>query len=302
MKSTARNVAPQEASSLAFAEPVDDGVSLLGLFELASEAMCILGSKHEIIRSNDALADLMGCSQNFLQGSLLESCVVPSDQESLKLSLLNLPLKSSQGRCLVRILDGRNRRRCISFSLTHDQRNDSIYVIGRDCSEDIAKRRELDRRCSHDELTSLHNRRGFLSLAKERLRSATSHQNFAVFFLDLDHFKPVNDLFGHRAGDKVLVDSALRLRDCLTRNDLLARYGGDEFVICAPLKAGSEAAKIRARIQERFEELFCVEGQMRHVGVSIGVALFPEHARCLDSLVELADADMYATKRLQGKW
>ena len=132
----------------------------------------------------------------------------------------------------------------------------------------------------------------------------------AVFFLDLNSFKPINDTYGHEVGDLVLERVAERLKTLFRESDLLARAGGDEFVVAALNIVGSSDVdilvdRIKQVIGEPMEGVVINAGGAASlnsdlflsVGVSIGVALFPDHGETADQLIEFADQQMYVDKR-----
>ena len=159
--------------------------------------------------------------------------------------------------------------------------------------------RQILRLAQFDPLTGLANRRLLNDYLKRTIAlSQRRHRRFALFFLDLDGFKPVNDAWGHEAGDFVLSRLGQRLSAVLRDSDLVARVGGDEFVALA-LEVDQRpsivaiAEKLSAAVTEPFEW----EGKSLQLGVSIGIAVFPDTAADADSLMRLADAAMYEVKR-----
>nr|WP_281348234.1 GGDEF domain-containing protein [Marinobacter changyiensis] len=159
----------------------------------------------------------------------------------------------------------------------------------------------LEFRASHDSLTELPNR----SLFMDRLRLAVSQarrngQKFAVLFIDLNDFKVVNDTYGHGIGDQLLQKVAAGLKHCLREGDTLARYGGDEFMALLPsLDEKKDAATVARKLLTSLETPFHFEGcDLRvSIGISIGIALYPEDGDGAETLVERADMAMYAVKR-----
>lgn len=155
----------------------------------------------------------------------------------------------------------------------------------------------------YDELTALPNRRLLLErLSQEIARAGRNGHMGAVLFLDLDHFKTINDSLGHRVGDKLLQSVAARLRGQLRIEDTTARLGGDEFVILvteiadqAETAAGN-ARKIADGLLEMFRKPFSVEGHELHLSASIGVALFPMGQQNPEDLLQQADVAMYSAK------
>jgi len=150
-----------------------------------------------------------------------------------------------------------------------------------------------------DPLTGLPNRRIF----SERLTLEIAHawrdrQRLAVMFLDLDHFKDVNDMLGHDIGDKLLQAVAIRLRSLLRRSDTLARLGGDEFLlILSELTRVKDANKIAQKILEAFQGPFLVRSYEVYMGASIGIATYPKDGGIPDILIKRADIAMYQAKK-----
>ena len=149
----------------------------------------------------------------------------------------------------------------------------------------------------HDPLTDLPNR----MLFADRLKTALAHVKrggiMAVHYLDLDNFKPVNDRFGHSAGDSVLTDAAARLRSAVREHDTVARLGGDEFAIVQTgLHAAGDAEVLARRVMRRFRENFRIDHGEMPVGISIGIALAPYHGILSDDLLSKADHALYLAK------
>ncbi|HEY5929507.1 MAG TPA: GGDEF domain-containing protein, partial [Burkholderiales bacterium] len=119
----------------------------------------------------------------------------------------------------------------------------------------------------------------------------------AVLLVDLDRFKPINDSFGHSAGDEVLKAIGRRLRDCVRASDTVARIGGDEFVaVLDQLQAPDDAARVAQTISRALSEPFMVEGRALGISASIGLALYPAHGSDAQSLIRYADKAMYVAK------
>ncbi|HEY6444855.1 MAG TPA: GGDEF domain-containing protein [Acidobacteriaceae bacterium] len=159
---------------------------------------------------------------------------------------------------------------------------------------------ELRRQALYDELTSLPNRRLFADRLGQALAGAKRDgRGLALLYLDLDGFKPVNDRFGHAAGDRVLVEVARRLRSGVRESDTVARMGGDEFTVLLSIGLDrSHATRVANLILESLRAPIAVDSAAISLTASIGVAVFPENAQDSDTLIELADRAMYAVKRL----
>jgi diguanylate cyclase (GGDEF)-like protein len=158
---------------------------------------------------------------------------------------------------------------------------------------------QITHQAMHDDLTGLANRLNFRDQLRAALRGARERgDRLTAFYIDLDRFKPVNDEFGHDAGDEVLASVADRLLRCTRPVDLVARLGGDEFaVLMGAPDAGGVTESVAARLAAAFDEPFTVAGRMVWLGASIGRATFPDDADDAEQLLCAADAVMFAHKR-----
>jgi diguanylate cyclase (GGDEF)-like protein len=129
-------------------------------------------------------------------------------------------------------------------------------------------------------------------------RKKRSNEMFAVFFIDLDHFKEINDSLGHSSGDTLLIETAKRMKKIIRRGDTLSRFGGDEFVLI--IENGTQEdyfGKIAGKIQHLFDEPFLINGNEIKNTCSIGVSIFPQDGENVEMLLNHADAAMYASKK-----
>lgn len=158
--------------------------------------------------------------------------------------------------------------------------------------------RSQEREAMHDALTNLPNRTLFAQRLQDALNvSARDGSTVAVFLLDLDRFKEVNDTLGHPAGDQLLEVVARRVLSAVRPHDVVARLGGDEFGVLLPgIGAVGDAIDVAARIRAALAEPFRLEGVLMDVDVSIGIALAPAHGREVDPLMRRADVAMYVAK------
>jgi diguanylate cyclase (GGDEF)-like protein len=171
--------------------------------------------------------------------------------------------------------------------------------VGREITELRRAERELEHRASHDPLTGLPNRvrlqrelKHALGLAEER------NAGLALLYLDLDGFKAINDRWGHDVGDRILHELAQRMQRGLRQSDLVARVGGDEFVVLLPGCRDSAAARIVAEaLRARLRPPHDLPDGPVHLDASIGIACFPDHGRDAETLLVHADRAMYAIKR-----
>ena len=149
-----------------------------------------------------------------------------------------------------------------------------------------------------DALTGVHSLHYMQEAAGVELAHAAAHQQpLWLMFIDLDGFKAINDSFSHSAGDEVLCEVARRLQAIIPEKDLLARIGGDEYVLLSHTSTDEEATALAQRILDRVQEPVTVEDEYAHVSASIGIARFPEDGNDLESLLKTADAAMYRVKK-----
>ncbi|MBY0574307.1 MAG: EAL domain-containing protein [Undibacterium sp.] len=175
---------------------------------------------------------------------------------------------------------------------------EAVLISFTDTTEVRETERQLQYIATHDALTGLPNRHQL----QQRLSAALMHtyeQKVAVIFLDLDHFKNVNDTAGHAAGDALLCDVAKRLSSCIRATDMLARLGGDEFVIVVEEFASASHLKdLAERILNKMREPFIIEENQYHLGTSIGISVFPHDGNDGPTLLRCADSAMYLAKEL----
>lgn len=160
----------------------------------------------------------------------------------------------------------------------------------------------LDFIAHHDCLTGLPNRLQFQLRLEHGVACARRHKTLlAVLFVDIDHFKHINDTLGHDAGDQVLVQFAQRLRQCVREVDTVARQGGDEFIVLlTELRGADDARQVADKILAAIGAPFAAHGESLRVAASVGVAVYPEDGESTEDLVEKADLAMYAAKQ-RGK-
>lgn len=155
---------------------------------------------------------------------------------------------------------------------------------------------EDERRSRHDVLTGLLNRSGLARDIAERI-DATPEHCLALFYLDLDGFRVINDSFGHQVGDELLKSVAERLRSATGPDHSVARLSGDEFVVVAPARSAAEALAFGQSLVQAVGEMgYIIGSEAAIIGVSVGVALYPDHGRDLGALLAEADTALYQAK------
>lgn len=171
----------------------------------------------------------------------------------------------------------------------------AIFV---DISAEKAREARLSVIAGQDALTGLYNRRAFDAAFAEALNLSQRDETLGLVVMDLDGLKTVNDTLGHLAGDAVLRHFADLLRSAFRRTDVVARWGGDEFAVLMRHPCSrADAATAVARLEQALEEPVVLQGTTVRVGVSSGIALYPDDALNLSRLGEIADEAMYSSKR-----
>jgi len=170
-------------------------------------------------------------------------------------------------------------------------------------SFNITTLKEADRKiyyhANYDSLTALPNRSFFKKKLNHTLdESLQNGSKTALFFIDVDNFKKVNDTYGHNIGDKMLVTIAKRLVNSIRKDDIVARIGGDEFVIIAKnIKNIKNAKQLAFKLQEKIKQPLEIDTNIFNVSLSIGIAIYPQHAATSDDLLKNADIAMYEVKK-----
>lgn len=163
-------------------------------------------------------------------------------------------------------------------------------------AQDMGQQHELENLANTDALTGLFNKRYFEKMMKIREEKKT---RFALFYLDLDRFKPVNDTYGHEMGDKVLKEVAHRLQGCIRSHDYAFRMGGDEFTLVINGNMNAELCEKRIeRIKKEIGTPYLIDGQTISIGTSCGSAVYPDDAADVQTVQAIADQRMYADKEI----
>ncbi|MCX7207098.1 MAG: ABC transporter substrate-binding protein [Proteobacteria bacterium] len=171
---------------------------------------------------------------------------------------------------------------------------------------DINERKQINQQLAHsahyDMLTQLPNRILLFELISQALSRAKRNQScLALLFIDLDKFKPINDLHGHAIGDLLLEEAAKRMLGCLRDSDSVGRIGGDEFMVLLPeISSESDASAVAEKIRAAINQPFLLSSKTLAISSCIGIALFPEHGADVAELAKNADAAMYQAKSLGG--
>jgi diguanylate cyclase (GGDEF)-like protein/PAS domain S-box-containing protein len=204
------------------------------------------------------------------------------------------PIKAKDGRVIGTFAF--YFRECRAPSRWHQRIVDACVHLGALAIERKEARAQIARLAYHDMLTGLPNRAQLRQLVNEAIDDCQGRQ-LALLFLDLDHFKDVNDSLGHSAGDALLVEFAKRLRARIQPSDLLGRLSGDEFVIVLPNCDPARASLVASSITEALTSPLWIDNRQVPISASMGISIYPDNATDIDTLMQQADAAMYKAKQ-----
>ena len=202
---------------------------------------------------------------------------------------------------IIRISEALSQERHDNYFHIEDKSSKEIYLLTdafNKMRKQIHQRQlALKHQALHDALTGLPNRILFKDRLDYAIRAMDRTQDkIAVFLLDLNRFKEVNDTLGHHVGDELLQLVAERLKEAIRKSDTVARLGGDEFSIIAPAKKAEDAVNFANKINSELKNVFTVKHQNLYIDASIGIAIFPENGTDSDTLIRHADTAMYVAK------
>ncbi|WP_404416684.1 diguanylate cyclase [Marinospirillum sp.] len=244
------------------------------------------------------VGDLRGGLSVSFPASYVERLTTSLHRESLLTHLLAFLLLSATGSLAIFGLG----RLLKSLNTERSQRESIINERTASLSEEITRRRasqdQLQYLAHHDELTGARNRRWILQQLKDLLPVYSKQSDhLAVMLLDIDHFKKINDTYGHDAGDEVLKGFVKTLQNCLRESDLLGRYGGEEFLVLVPHSNEQTAIQVAERLREAVAQAtyFSQAGNL-NITASIGITLTSTQPTTSEELVNQADTALYQAK------
>ncbi len=259
------------------------------------------GAELVVVAANPAAARLFGTVPGRMTGNALTELITPLDAELVERAR---GVAVAGGDFTVERIEGLGIDRQKTFSLqAFGLPGRAVGFAISDVTESAMVAAALRRQALHDGLTGLPNR----TLLRDRLQYALSDakrrkEMVALIILDLNHFKDVNDAFGHQYGDRLLVAFAKRLQHLLRECDTIARLGGDEFALLLTHASSDGADRVVRKVTEAMQEPFELDGVSIQGAASLGVAMYPDHAEDADLLTQRADVAMYAAKRGTQNW
>ena len=271
------------------------------VFENSREGMVILDMDLKVVSVNEAFCKITKLDKDTAQGSIPE--FIKSLMSTDTGSQIQYALGKTDywmGEVAGRRADGVTYPLWLTVNAVRDYTGQSSYYVAMltDVSDIKRSQEELEYVATHDFLTKLPNRVLFHDrLQQAVVRTMRTSNVGALFFLDLDRFKNVNDNLGHHVGDDLLIQVSERLLAVCRTSDTLARLGGDEFTLVVEgLEENSELAVIAEKILQAFEDPFSLGAYKLEISVSIGISVFPRDSSDVNELIKHADTAMYSAK------
>jgi len=274
------------------------------VYQASSEAMLITDTNNTIISVNPAYTEITGYTPEEVIGKKSDFFRTERHDDAFYQSLWQdvLTAGSWHGEIWNRRKNGAEHPLWLTLNASWSEDGSLTgYVM---LFSDITKQKESEeliwKQANFDALTGLPNRRMLHDRLQQEVRKAQrNHLPLALMFLDLDHFKEVNDTLGHDIGDILLKEAAARLASCVRESDTVGRTGGDEFtVILGGLDDPGCVDRIAEKILKKLAEPFPLGDDKAYVSTSIGITLYPDDADNIDALLKNADQSMYAAKNL----
>lgn len=273
------------------------------IFEQSDEAILITDAQEKIVSVNPAFTRITGYSAAEVTGETPRKLRSGRHDAAFFQSMWQRLLDTGywQGEVWDRRKDGEIYPTWLSIGSVRNSADEITHYFS--IFTDITDRKRAEGRMHHlayfDALTGLPNRMQFSRLADQALMSSRRKESFgAVLFIDLNRFKPINDTLGHEAGDKVLQETATRLRACVRGADVVCRLGGDEFVVGLFEIANREhAASVAQKLLATLDDPIVIEGRELKLGAAIGISIYPEDGMSTETLLRQADIAMYRAKQ-----
>lgn len=260
-----------------------------------------------IIYWNKQSEVLYGYSEREALGQKLEDLIIPKEMRNGVIAAVDNwivnhePIKN--GELTLQKKDGSKVDVYSSHVLLRSKSNKpELFCVDIDLTQQKEIQRRMKFLANYDSLTQLPNRHYFHTHLQAIFNKAKrNNSQFAVFFIDLDDFKLVNDNYGHEYGDLVLKESAARFKKILRDYDFVARYGGDEFVVCIEHEGKKELlSQIASKIVKSIKQPYVFEDKKMQIGSSVGISCYPKDGDAIHGLLKCADTAMYAAKN-RGK-
>ncbi|GGX91273.1 EAL domain-containing protein [Pseudoduganella dura] len=271
---------------------------LQAILEKAADAILTISTGGTLTSANVAAGRLFGYAPDLMSGLPLARLLPVADGDTPADLLRRIAAGNTREHEATGLRsDGAAFPLAVSVSEVELPGEHLFVAILHDLTEQRRAQARIHRLAHHDPLTGLVNRLSLnLRLEQALARARRLQGTVAVMFLDLDHFKKINDTHGHETGDQLLLAVADRLRELLADVDTIARLGGDEFIVITGCMTPDDAGHMAARIVDTLARPYPLQGKALHSGTSVGIAMFPGDGEDPGTLLRHADTAMYAAK------
>jgi len=272
------------------------------VYEAIGDAVVIADNKKKIVSVNPAYTNIFGYSEKELLGEAALFVTFEEQDIVFYKKMWNILLKKDRwaGRINNKSKDGKNIPVWLTMAVVRDKNNEiqNFIAIYTNLEEIIEMEAKAEYLAYHDSLTKLPNRAQFERQITDIIELAkSSKEQIAILFIDLDRFKVINDTLGHHVGDEMLVKLAKRMKGVLGRDDILARIGGDEFVVILnEVKDRAHAGVVAEEILSVIREPIEVQAYHLYTTASLGIAMYPEDGEDRNEIIKHADSAMYHAK------
>lgn len=271
------------------------------------DAILIVNKSSQIVFANSACAKLFDYSQSQITQLSMDELMEPQFRQQHR-GLVETYIESSSPvvemmqRRIIPCKNSTGRVFQARISIANIILNGESFGIAtiQDYSEVQQQLSTLEHESIIDQLTGLYNRRYLARIIEPNSRTLNSWKRVGVLYLDLDHFKPINDRYGHEVGDRVLQEVSGRLRQTFRHEDIIFRVGGDEFLILISINTSGNTAQVLndicKKLQHSITRPIMLKNCSVNVGVSMGCGVYPDDNSELTELINLADRAMYGSK------
>jgi len=245
--------------------------------------------------------EIFGCPKEVFDRKYWKKVIHPEDREKVLRWEKQLSSGKEPTYIQYRILRGDNEIRWLEDHLSPVENlfgeTEELLGLLIDITDKKVAEQQMEYMAYHDTLTGLPNRNMFNEYSRKALaRCKRKGMNLALLFLDLDNFKQINDNYGHTTGDQVMIQVAERLNQCIRDGDIVARVGGDEFIILLEETDRVRTEQVVLRILDNLSAPYKVNGEYFKLTASVGISIFPDDGTDIETLKKHADEAMYSSK------